>query len=130
MFGPDQKDSAVAVPLKPLGTSMSEALVETEATLRRIWDYNVYPFIEDQLYGREHELADVALQDAEVPQHVRDHRQRRRLHRHGETGDHVANIQRARRRTPRWADIHTLATDTRGWDVEEAVVSVHDAGRL
>ena len=28
-----------------------------EATLRRIWDYNVYPFIEDQLYGREHELA-------------------------------------------------------------------------
>ncbi|WP_404393028.1 McrB family protein [Humibacillus xanthopallidus] len=31
--------------------------LDDEATLRRIWDYNVYPFIEDQLYGREHELA-------------------------------------------------------------------------
>jgi 5-methylcytosine-specific restriction protein B len=30
--------------------------LDDEETLRRIWDYNVYPFIEDQLYGREHEL--------------------------------------------------------------------------
>jgi 5-methylcytosine-specific restriction protein B len=36
---------------------MRPGLDDDEATLRRIWDYNVYPFIEDQLYGREHELA-------------------------------------------------------------------------
>lgn len=36
---------------------MRPGLDGDEATLRRIWDYNVYPFIEDQLYGREHELA-------------------------------------------------------------------------
>ena len=36
---------------------MRPGLDGDETTLRRIWDYNVYPFIEDQLYGREHELA-------------------------------------------------------------------------
>ena len=36
---------------------MRPGLDGEETTLRRIWDYNVYPFIEDQLYGREHELA-------------------------------------------------------------------------
>ena len=36
---------------------MRPGLDGDEATLRRIWDYNVYPFIEDQLYGREHEPA-------------------------------------------------------------------------
>ncbi|MDC5697536.1 AAA family ATPase [Intrasporangium calvum] len=36
---------------------MRPGLDGDESTLRRIWDYNVYPFIEDQLYGREHELA-------------------------------------------------------------------------
>jgi 5-methylcytosine-specific restriction protein B len=36
---------------------MRPGLDGDEAVLRRIWDYNVYPFIEDQLYGREHELA-------------------------------------------------------------------------
>ena len=36
---------------------MRPGLEDDEVVLRRIWDYNVYPFIEDQLYGREHELA-------------------------------------------------------------------------
>jgi 5-methylcytosine-specific restriction protein B len=36
---------------------MRPGLEGDEGTMRRIWDYNVYPFIEDQLYGREHELA-------------------------------------------------------------------------
>jgi 5-methylcytosine-specific restriction protein B len=31
--------------------------VLTDARLSRIWEYDVFPFIEDQLYGREHELA-------------------------------------------------------------------------
>ncbi len=37
-------------------TSRSETLVLTTQRLARIWEYDVYPFIEDQLYGRPDQL--------------------------------------------------------------------------
>src|SRR5262245_35820139 len=36
---------------------MRSGLDADETTLRRIWDYDVYPFSDDQLSAREHELA-------------------------------------------------------------------------
>lgn len=40
------------------GAGASKPVVLTDERLRRIWDYGIYPFIEDQLHGKPEKLAD------------------------------------------------------------------------
>lgn len=41
------------------GAGASKPVVLTDERLRRIWDYGIYPFIEDQLHGKPEKLADL-----------------------------------------------------------------------
>ena len=43
-----------------------------EAVLRRVWDYDVMPFLEDQLFGQEEELARFRLERLRGSEHA-DH---------------------------------------------------------